>query len=127
MGRLACSLCAAWASCGGLSSGCRALCLEQAAPYALLRSVVVRRDHRGRGLAKRITGYLLHRAESQGVAAVYLLTETAQDFFAKLGFRRVEREAVPAAVRRTRQFASLCPQSASCMCIDFPRARAAAR
>ena len=101
--------------------------LEQAAPYALLRSVVVRRDHRGRGLAKRITGHLLHRAESQGVVAVYLLTETAPYFFAKLGFRRVEREAVPAAVRRTRQFASLCPQSASCMCIDLPLARAAAK
>lgn len=94
--------------------------LEPATPYALLRSVVVRRDFRGLGLAQRITNHLLQRAETEGVAAVYLLTETAATWFLKFGFRRVEREQVPDAVRSTRQFTSLCPQSASCMRLDMP-------
>lgn len=99
--------------------------LEPASPYALLRSIVVHEDYRRRGLAQRITDHLLHRAEKQGVTAVFLLTETAETWFLKFGFRRVEREQVPDAVRSTRQFASLCPQSATCMRLDLPLAPAA--
>ena len=98
--------------------------LELVAPYALLRSVVVHRDYRGQGLAQRLTDYLLLRAEVQDVTAVYLLTETAQDYFARIGFSHIERARVPAEVQQTRQFASLCPQTAACMSMGLPRARA---
>jgi amino-acid N-acetyltransferase len=99
--------------------------LEAITPYALLRSIVVREEFRGRGLAQRITSHLLHRAETQGVTAVYLLTETAEAWFAKFGFHRFEREDVPVAVQCTRQFAGLCPQSASSMRCDLPLVPAA--
>lgn len=99
--------------------------LEPAQQYALLRSVVVRESHRGRGLAQLITQHLLRRAEREQRAAVYLLTETATAYFAGLGFQPVERCAVPPAITRTRQFASLCPQSASCMRIGLPLERTA--
>lgn len=89
--------------------------LEPAGQDALLRSVVVRDSHRGRGLAQRITQHLLRRARRERRRAVYLLSETAGDYFARLGFVPVERSAVPEAVSRTRQFAVLCPQSASCL------------
>ena len=95
--------------------------LEPAGEYALLRSVVVSQDYRARGLGRSITEYLLQRAESEGRAAIYLLTESAEDYFAARGFERVAREQVPEAVRRTRQFASLCPDSASCMRMTLPR------
>ena len=94
--------------------------LEPVAPFALLRSVVVRRDYRAQGLAKRMTVHLLRIAQTQGVTSVYLLTETAEAYFEAIGFRRVEREEVPEAVQRTRQFDSLCPQTASCMRLDLP-------
>lgn len=96
--------------------------LEPAGEYALLRSIVVRADHRGKGLARTITEYLLGRAEAEGRAAVYLLTETAADYFARLGFTDVARAGVPPAIIRTRQFASLCPDSASCLFQPLPRA-----
>ena len=89
--------------------------LEPAGRDALLRSVVVRDSHRGRGFAQRITRHLLRRAERERRRAVYLLTETAGDYFARRGFVPVERSAVPEAITRTRQFAALCPQSASCL------------
>ncbi len=95
--------------------------LEPVAEYALLRSIVVVERYRARGLAQSIAERLLRKAESEGRAAVYLLTETAEDYFARQGFERVAREQVPAAVTRTRQFASLCPDSASCMRMTLPR------
>lgn len=94
--------------------------LEPAGCYALLRSVVVRQNHRSRGLARRITTRLLRRAEGEGRSAVYLLTETATDYFARLGFQALDRADVPHAVARTRQFTTLCPRSASCMRFVFP-------
>ncbi len=89
--------------------------LEPASPCALLRSVAVRQDRRGKGLARRIIEHLLQRAARQGSAAVYLLTETAEDYFIGLGFDRVAREQVPTEIAATRQFSSLCPQSAACL------------
>ena len=98
--------------------------LEPAGRDALLRSVVVRDSHRAMGYAQRITQYLLRRAEREQRRAVYLLTETAGDYFARLGFVPVERSEVPDAVTRTRQFAALCPQSASCLRLALDRAAA---
>lgn len=95
--------------------------LEAADEYALLRSIVVRADYRGRGLARAIADHLLRQAEAEGRAAVYLLTESAAGYFSRLGFRAVERAAVPFAITRTRQFSSLCPDSASCLCLPLPR------
>jgi amino-acid N-acetyltransferase len=89
--------------------------LEPAESYALLRSIVVRLDYRALGLARRITDHLLARAAGEERLEVYLLTETAENYFAALGFQPVERSAVPAEVARTRQFSTLCPQSACCM------------
>ena len=92
--------------------------LEPAGGYFLLRSVVVAPAYQGRGLARDITGFLLEHAKSAGASRVYLLTETASDYFARLGFEPVARNSVPAAIAQTRQFASLCPDSAQCMAID---------
>jgi len=96
--------------------------LEPAGEHALLRSVVVRAGRRGEGLARRITDHLLERAQAAGNTSVYLLTETAAPYFASLGFMPVERAAVPPAIARTRQFSSLCPDSASCLYLPLPRA-----
>ena len=89
--------------------------LESAANYALLRSVAVQRQYRGRGLARSISDYLIKLARLEGREAVFLLTETAEGYFENLGFSRVERAAVPHAISQTRQFTSICPDTASCM------------
>ena len=89
--------------------------IEPVAQFGLLRSVVVRKDYRGRGLARRIIAHLLDQARNEGRLVIYLLTETAEAFFADLGFVPMVRADVPKVVSLTRQFASLCPESASCM------------
>ena len=95
--------------------------VEPAGNFGLLRSIVVKPEHRGGGLARRLTDHLLERAQEEGREAIYLLTESAADYFAGLGFRPVERADVPVAITRTRQFSSLCPDSASCLFLPLPR------
>lgn len=85
----------------------------------LLRSVVVAAAQRGTGLGKALTADRLAWARSQRLEEVYLLTTTAADFFARLGFERVAREAVPAAVRESREFASVCPSTAVVMRLEL--------
>lgn len=89
--------------------------LEPAGDAALLRSLVVAPGWRGRGLGRRLTEFLLARARADGYRAVYLLTETAADYFVRFGFVPAARATVPPAVAATRQFASLCPDTASCL------------
>jgi amino-acid N-acetyltransferase len=93
--------------------------IEPVGQFGLLRSIVVREDCRGKGLARDITAHLLQRARNEGRSAIYLLTQTAEAYFAALGFVPVPRADVPPALTRTRQFTSLCPDSASCMCLQL--------
>jgi amino-acid N-acetyltransferase len=54
-------------------------------------------------------------AAKNGVKSLYLLTTTADRFFAGLGFRRLQREMAPLAIKSTSQFSSLCPATAVLM------------
>jgi amino-acid N-acetyltransferase len=87
--------------------------LEVCGDVALVRSVVVHPSHRGRGLGERLCTALLARARALGVTHCYLLTETAPGFFTSLGFAEASRAAAPPAIQATREFAELCPASAT--------------
>lgn len=89
--------------------------LEEAGDYALLRSLVVHADYRGRGFAGALCRHLLERARARRKSAVYLLTESAAAYFEKYGFAAQARAQVPREIARTRQFASLCPDAAACL------------
>lgn len=79
---------------------------------ALLRSLAVAVEERGTGCGRALVAAAELYAESLGVRSLYLLTTTAAGFFERLGYQRVGRESAPPAVRRTREFDSLCPASA---------------
>ena len=89
--------------------------LEQYECYGLLRSVVVAEPHRGHGWARLLTEAALSAARKADLVAVYVLTETAADYFFGLGFVAVNRRAVPPVVRQSTEFAELCPDSAVAM------------
>jgi amino-acid N-acetyltransferase len=82
---------------------------------ALLRSLVVAPAHRGAGLGGELVDRLATQAQRRGVTQFYLLTTTAETFFARRGFKSIARQAVPAAIASTKEFNSLCPSSAICM------------
>lgn len=86
--------------------------LELYGGAALLRSVAVDSALRGQGLGQRLTRAALDVARQHGVARVFLLTETAGDFFPRFGFHPTERAAVDVAVQQSVEFISACPASA---------------
>ena len=93
--------------------------LELYGTAALLRSVVVRRDLRGTGLGSRLTEAALRLSREFGVAEAYLLTETADLFFPRFGFRNIPRSRVPSSVGSSVEFTSACPASARAMALDL--------
>lgn len=82
---------------------------------ALLRSLVVAPDWRGDGLGGTLLRRIEEEALRQGVQHFYLLTTTAEKFFARRFFKKISRDHVPPAVAATPEFQSLCPASAGCM------------
>jgi amino-acid N-acetyltransferase len=93
--------------------GCVALEMHDHA--ALLRSLVVAPALRGRRLGERLTKEALSTAKQRGATDVYLLTETARDFFEKFGFRVEDRASAPAGLQESVEFRSACPSSATMM------------
>lgn len=86
---------------------------------ALLRSIVVPQKTRGGGVGREMVLALIDQARARGVTRLWLLTTTAAAFFAKMGFRQVDRATVPVAIAATAEFADLCPASAVCMSRDI--------
>jgi len=89
--------------------------LERYGPDGLLRSLAVHPDYRGRGLGAHLARRALREAHRLGLRRVFLLTETASEYFLRLQFRRVPRQQAPAAVQASVEFASVCPETAICM------------
>ena len=81
----------------------------------LIRSVVVDPTFQRRGLGKRIYQRLERDARDRGLDDLYLLTETAESYFAPLGYELIARDSAPAELQAVPQFAWLCPASAVVM------------
>ena len=85
----------------------------------LLRSLVVSADRKAQGLGSRILTAAEALANEMGGERLHLLTTTAEPFFARRGFAAADRAAAPAAIRRTREFADICPASAAYLTKDL--------
>ncbi|MEM7407873.1 MAG: arsenic resistance N-acetyltransferase ArsN2 [Pseudomonadota bacterium] len=90
--------------------------LELLGKVALLRSLIVGEQARGRGLGAALVRAAEAHAANEGVQTLFLLTETAERFFAVRGYQPVARETVPADIVGTREFSELCPENAVVMC-----------
>jgi amino-acid N-acetyltransferase len=89
--------------------------LEIYADYSLLRSLVVSKDFRSRGIATGLMLYIEQIAALKKLKAIYLLTETASAYFEQRGYQKIERTAVPLPVQQSSEFSQVCPQSAIVM------------
>jgi L-amino acid N-acyltransferase YncA len=95
--------------------------LERYGKTALLRSVAVHPAERGTGLGQELVRRVLDQAYAEGIAQVVLLTNTAEVFFPRFGFARVERSQVPPEVLASAEFQGACPASAVIMRLDLSR------
>ena len=89
--------------------------LEKYNDSALLRSMIVESTHRNEGIASRLVNELIQHAIVNDVKSLYLITNTAEPYFAKKGFIKIERDKVAPEVLQSKEFNGLCPASSTIM------------
>jgi len=95
--------------------------METCAQVGLLRSLVVQPNGRNKGMATALVKHVETHALACGINELYLLTNTAEAFFLRLGYRKLARTAAPQAIRETREFSGLCPDDAAFMGKTLPQ------
>lgn len=89
--------------------------LELYGRTALLRSAAVTPECQGKGIGDRLFTLAVEYAKQLGVQELVLLTTTAEGYFGKKGFSKVQPEAVRGDVRKSDEFRGACPSTAVVM------------
>jgi amino-acid N-acetyltransferase len=89
--------------------------IEDAGTDAIIRSIAVAENYKGKGYGAQITRQLLNYAKTKNKKDIYLLTTTADNYFPRFGFKEVKRQDLPAALKSSSQYKDVCPSSAVIM------------
>ncbi|MFQ5976880.1 MAG: GNAT family N-acetyltransferase [Candidatus Heimdallarchaeota archaeon] len=89
--------------------------LEVYESVALLRSLAVNPKYHGKGLGRALTRKILYHAKAIQNEEIYLLTETAKDYFTRFGFKIITKDLVNPLVKESSQFNGVCPDTATIM------------
>ncbi|MFX0012960.1 MAG: arsenic resistance N-acetyltransferase ArsN2 [Promethearchaeota archaeon] len=81
----------------------------------LIRSVAVDPSFQGRGIGNILVDAIQKFGKEKKLKAIYLLTETAADFFSKLDYMIIPRDKADDRIKKSIEFTSACPASATCM------------
>lgn len=92
-----------------------AIGLEVYDDVGLLRSAVVESSLQNTGIGSRLYEELLRRAHRLGVRRIILLTNTAQRYFERKGFRTIDQKSVTGPITNSVEFSGACPSHAACM------------
>ncbi|MFC2077907.1 arsenic resistance N-acetyltransferase ArsN2 [Candidatus Bipolaricaulota bacterium] len=95
--------------------------LEIFGRVGLARSLAVSRSQRGHGIASSLLAEVETLARRRGVEKLYGLTETIAEILRRRGYRHIDRNEAPPAIRGTSEFQTLCPSSAVLMAKDLHR------
>jgi len=89
--------------------------LEIYGESALLRSLAVHPDFQNRGLGTKLVDGITEVAKRKGIKNLFLLTDTAEEYFKEKGFVVVSRDLVPEDMKQSIEFTTLCTSSPSLM------------
>lgn len=89
--------------------------LERFTNIGLLRSLAVRDGYKNRKIGDKLVSQLFDVCVENRIKDLYLLTTTAEEYFIKYGFRKVDRTDVPELIKQTKEFKDICPLSAVVM------------
>jgi protein-tyrosine-phosphatase/N-acetylglutamate synthase-like GNAT family acetyltransferase len=89
--------------------------IEILGEYGLLRSMATDAAYRNQGIATLLVNELEKYAREQKLKAIYLLTTTAEKYFDKRDYSKIQREEAPGAIKASPEFSHLCPSSAVVM------------
>ncbi len=93
--------------------------LETWGIQGLLRSVAVDVDHRKEGVGTSLVRQIIAEARKKKMTEVFLITETAPLFFARLGFKATERSRISGDVLDSIEFKEACSETAPVMWLDL--------
>ncbi len=89
--------------------------LEIYGKSALLRSLAVHPNFQGQGLGTRLVNKIIDFAKVRGITRLFLLTDTAEEYFKKKEFVIVSRDQVPEDMLQSIEFTTLCTSAPSMM------------
>lgn len=101
--------------CGERSNPKGVIGVEVHGSDGLLRSLAIDSVVQGQGCGSSLFQQLEQYSKSIGLKTLYLLTETAENYFEKKGFETIPRELASEAIKLTKEFSGLCPDSAALM------------
>ena len=93
--------------------------LEKYDHYGLIRSVVVQTAFQHKSLGSKLVEQIENLAKKHAISKLYLLTETAIDFFYKNGYEVITRDDVPKQIQESYEYSIACAVSAVVMKKDF--------
>ncbi|MBM2842042.1 MAG: amino-acid N-acetyltransferase [Bacteroidetes bacterium] len=89
--------------------------LEVYEDTALLRSAVVTPDLQNKGIGGLLYRHNLDQARRLGVRRLILLTNTAEEYFVRKGFKKIDQKSVIGPITSSVEFTGACPSHAACM------------
>ena len=92
-----------------------AIGLERYGSIGLLRSAVVEPGLQRSGIGSLLVDGLFHASRDAGISRLILLTETAEEYFRRKGFSRIDAREVSGPITSSAEFTGACPVSAVCM------------
>lgn len=92
--------------------------LEKYGNDGLLRSFAVDPEQQNKGIGKELYKNLLIYAGSNHIRTIHLLTNTAREYFGRIGYRLADRNLAPQQIAASAEFAGLCPASSTYMVLD---------
>jgi len=101
---------------GALTVG--AVGVERYESDGLLRSLAVHPDWRGRGIGGILVRERFQWADWAGLDRLYLITEIP-DYFARFGYRIIDRAQTPDSIRQSVEFTRVCPETAPVMRVEL--------
>jgi amino-acid N-acetyltransferase len=93
--------------------------LEIHGQAGLLRSMVVNPTERSNGIGSRLVNVILEKARARQLFSISLLTETAQDYFPRFGFKQVTRAELPESLNASEELCGACPDTAVVMMLEL--------
>lgn len=96
-----------------------AIALDPRGRSGLLKFLVVESSHQGQRLGTALSARLINAARLLGIERLYLLTTTAEAFFAPAGYKVADLRHIPPEIRETEAFKNMSPHTATCMVRDI--------
>jgi amino-acid N-acetyltransferase len=98
-----------------------AIGMELYGETGLLRSAAVSPGWQGKGVGGRLYDALIGNARELGIDRLVLLTNTAEKYFARRGFKTIDRATLSGPVTLSVEFTDACPSHAVCMMLELGR------